>query len=138
MHRDLKLENLMLDSNAEDATLKVIDFGTSRRLLKDQYLTTLLGTPHYTAPEVFRGKYTEKCDIWSCGVIMYTLLCGYLPFNGQDARITQMLIEMGKWQFHEEDWATISNAAKSLIKKMLIHNYQKRITAEEAYNDPWI
>ncbi|CAK81686.1 unnamed protein product (macronuclear) [Paramecium tetraurelia] len=138
VHRDLKLENLMLNIVSEKPVLKVIDFGTSRKIIQEKYLTSKLGTPHYTAPEVFKQQYTEKCDIWSCGVILYTLLCGYLPFNGSDARQTQLLIEYDKWSFDKNDWAQISPEAKKFVKKLMTYNPDKRISAEEAYLDPWL
>ncbi|CAD8146358.1 unnamed protein product [Paramecium octaurelia] len=138
VHRDLKLENLMLNTDSEKPVLKVIDFGTSRKIIQEKYLTSKLGTPHYTAPEVFKQQYTEKCDIWSCGVILYTLLCGYLPFNGNDARITQMMIEANRWSFDKNDWANISPEAKSFVKKLMTYNPEKRISAEQAYTDPWL
>lgn len=85
VHRDLKPENLLLElkkSFAEGNTVKVIDFGTSIEFTRDEKLNARLGTAYYIAPEVLRGEYDEKCDVWSCGVILYILLCGYPPFNG--------------------------------------------------------
>lgn len=82
VHRDLKPENLLFDTKKDNANLKVIDFGTSRKMDSQKKLTKRLGTPYYIAPEVLKKNYDEKCDIWSCGVIMYILLCGYPPFNG--------------------------------------------------------
>lgn len=85
VHRELKLDNLMYVTNEEDSNIKVIDFGTSRKVIAPEHLDNRAGSPTYTAPEVFKSRFTEKCDIWSCGVIMYVLLCGYPPFNGPDA-----------------------------------------------------
>jgi len=88
VHRDLKPENLLLDSPGKNATIKVIDFGTSRRFNsgRDVKMTQKFGTPYYIAPEVLARNYNEKCDIWSCGVILYILLCGYPPFSGASDR----------------------------------------------------
>ena len=83
VHRDLKPENLLLDSKEKNASLKVIDFGTSRKFVRNIKMTKLLGTPYYIAPEVLNSNYDEKCDVWSCGVILYILLCGYPPFSGK-------------------------------------------------------
>ena len=83
VHRDLKPENLLLDSKEKNASLKVIDFGTSRKFGSNKKMTKLLGTPYYIAPEVLNSNYDEKCDVWSCGVILYILLCGYPPFSGK-------------------------------------------------------
>lgn len=88
VHRDLKPENLLLQSDAPDAPLKVIDFGTSRRFTTAKALTKFVGTVYYIAPEVLKEQYDEKCDVWSCGVILYIMLCGTPPFNGKsDAEI---------------------------------------------------
>lgn len=83
VHRDLKPENLLLDREAPDANIKVIDFGTSALFHSNQKLTQKYGTSYYIAPEVLRRDYNEKCDIWSCGVIMYILLSGKPPFYGR-------------------------------------------------------
>jgi calcium-dependent protein kinase len=82
VHRDLKPENLLLEQHSETASIKVIDFGTSALIDPKKVLSQKLGTPYYTAPEVLKSNYNEKCDVWSCGVIMYIMLCGYPPFNG--------------------------------------------------------
>jgi calcium-dependent protein kinase len=84
VHRDIKPENVMLiEGKDEQLTVKVIDFGTAQVFKKSQKFSQLTGTPYYVAPEVIQGVYDEKCDIWSCGVIMYILLCGIPPFNGK-------------------------------------------------------
>lgn len=82
VHRDLKPENLLLDKDENNPKIKIIDFGTSQVFDADQPMTQKFGTPYYIAPEVLKKKYNEKCDIWSLGVILYILLCGYPPFNG--------------------------------------------------------
>lgn len=89
VHRDLKPENLLLEYNnrtfEEGNVVKVIDFGTSVEYLDpNEKLKARLGTAYYIAPEVLRGEYDEKCDVWSCGVILYIFLCGYPPFNGEN------------------------------------------------------
>ncbi len=82
-HRDLKPENIILEERGKDKlSLKIIDFGTSRKIGKDEKLRSKMGTPYYIAPEVLQLNYDSKCDIWSCGVILYIILCGYPPFNG--------------------------------------------------------
>ncbi|CAD8133635.1 unnamed protein product [Paramecium pentaurelia] len=137
VHRDLKPENILFESKKPNSNLKIIDFGTSRKMDGNQNLTKRLGTPYYIAPEVLKRNYNEKCDVWSCGVILYIMLCGYPPFGGQDQEILQN-IEIGKYEFDPEDWSKISEDAKNLIKRMLTKEYQQRISAQEAYNDPWI
>ena len=81
-HRDLKPENILFDSSEEDAEIKLIDFGLSRKYDKEQKMHSILGTPYYVAPEVLKGEYDEKCDIWSIGAVTYLLLCGDPPFTG--------------------------------------------------------
>jgi calcium-dependent protein kinase len=82
-HRDLKPENLLLGSPAEDAPIKVIDFGLSKIFNSSNHkMSTKVGTAYYVSPEVLAGDYDEKCDIWSAGVILYILLTGEPPFNG--------------------------------------------------------
>ncbi|KAM3138561.1 hypothetical protein pb186bvf_009313 [Paramecium bursaria] len=137
VHRDLKPENILLDSKKQGTNIKIIDFGTSRKMVGDQKLTKRLGTPYYIAPEVLKRNYNEKCDVWSCGVILYILLCGYPPFGGEEAEILQR-IEAGKYEFDPEDWGKVSEDAKNLIRKMLEVDPNKRLSAKQAYDDPWI
>lgn len=74
----------MLENKNQDSDIKVIDFGTSRVYDPTKKMNQKFGTPYYIAPEVLKKNYSEKCDIWSCGVILYILLCGFPPFNGMD------------------------------------------------------
>jgi calcium-dependent protein kinase len=86
-HRDLKPENIMLAERPkldEPLVLKLIDFGDAALISDDQFLKNRCGTAYYMAPEVLNRMYNFKCDIWSAGVIMYILLCGYPPFDGRD------------------------------------------------------
>lgn len=87
-HRDLKPENLLLSSNSEDAEIKIIDFGLSKKLrhcgIVESRRQSKVGTPLYVAPEVLNGHYSFECDNWSLGCIMYFLLCGETPFFSED------------------------------------------------------
>ena len=78
----MKPENLLLNRDAEDPKITIIDFGTSGIFDPSQKMQQKYGTPYYIAPEVLNNSYDEKCDLWSIGVILYILLCGYPPFNG--------------------------------------------------------
>jgi calcium-dependent protein kinase len=138
VHRDLKPENLLLDSKSLDARLKVIDFGTSKKFVSGAKMNQKFGTAYYIAPEVLNKDYDEKCDIWSCGVILYILLCGYPPFGGANDRDILNKVKIGKYKFDEDDWGKISYDAKNLIRKMLTFNPADRISAREALNDKWI
>jgi calcium-dependent protein kinase len=96
-----------------------------------------LKQPYYIAPEVLKRNYDEKCDVWSCGVIMYILLCGYPPFNGPNDKIIFQKVLEGKFSFAEEDWSNISKNAKELIKSMLTYDSAKRISSEQCLKHEW-
>jgi calcium-dependent protein kinase len=137
-HRDLKPENLLLDSDGKDPTLKVIDFGTSQIFDSDHKIYGRIGTPLYVAPEVLSGSYTEKCDIWSCGVILYVLLSGSQPFHGSSKTEVFHKITHGAYKLTGGCWRSISREAKDLINNMLVVNPDKRYTAIKALNHPWL
>ena len=137
-HRDLKPENLLyLKQGAEkDNTIKVIDFGLSQIISPEKKLKTKVGTAYYVAPEILQGDYTQKCDIWSAGVILYIFLSGDPPFNGpSDAVIYGKIAEM-KFNFPEKKWKNISNDAKDLIMHMIAPE-KERYTAKEVLQHPW-
>ena len=141
VHRDLKPENLLLDTPPRDSqplNIKVIDFGTSCLITTNQKLKQRLGTAYYIAPEVLGMNYTEKCDVWSCGVILYILLSGAPPFGGQTDEEILRRVKTGKFSFAHESWRTISETAKSLIRKMLTMDPRQRISAQECLEDEWI
>ncbi|XP_058728845.1 CBL-interacting serine/threonine-protein kinase 5-like [Vicia villosa] len=134
-HRDLKPENLLLDENEN---LKVSDFGLSAlpdQRREDGMLLTPCGTPAYVAPEVLKKKGYDgsKADIWSCGVILYTLLCGYLPFQGENVMRIYTKAFKGEYQFPE--W--ISPQAKSLISNLLVADPKNRYSIVDIMNDVW-
>lgn len=97
----------------------------------------MYGTPYYIAPEVLSGKYTEQCDMWSIGVILYVLLCGQPPFNGKNADILEE-VKSGNWSFKGYIWEDISEEAKELVTKLMTKDPKKRITALSALQHPWI
>ena len=138
VHRDLKPENLLLDCKEKNASLKVIDFGTSRKFESKKKMTKRLGTPYYIAPEVLNSNYDEKCDVWSCGVILFILLCGYPPFSGKSEDEIMKKIKIGKFKFEPDDWGHVSMDAKNLISRMLVVDPRKRFSAEDAISDPWV
>mmetsp|Transcript_81879 Transcript_81879/g.258279 ORF Transcript_81879/g.258279 Transcript_81879/m.258279 type:complete len:513 (-) Transcript_81879:40-1578(-) len=138
-HRDLKPENfLFLTKDAiSKNVLKLIDFGLSCRYSPNELMATKAGTPYYVAPQVLLGKYTHACDIWSCGVIMYILLCGYPPFYGQGDAEVLAKVRLGHVSFDARDWGHVSQQAKDLIRLMLRVNPKDRLTAEQALNHIW-
>ena len=89
--------------------MKVVDFGTSTSFDPNKKMNQKLGTPYYIAPEVLNKHYDEKCDIWSCGVIMYIMLCGYPPFNAQSDAEIMNKVKIGKFSFPQEEWKFISD-----------------------------
>jgi calcium-dependent protein kinase len=95
------------------------------------------GISYYIAPEVLEGDYDEKCDIWSCGVILYVLLCGYAPFYGDTDEDIYKQVLKGEYDFPKEEWDNVSEEAKNLVKKMIEKDTKKRITALEALQDEW-
>ena len=138
-HRDLKPENLLyLNQGPEEKNpIKVIDFGLSQVISPDKKLKTKVGTAYYVSPEILRGSYSEKCDIWSAGVILYILLSGDPPFNGpSDISIYKKIMEM-TFDFPEKKWANISNEAKDLIKHM-ISPENERFSARQVMEHPWM
>ena len=100
-------------------------------------MTAPNGTPYYIAPEVLQGNYTEKCDLWSIGVILYIMLCGTPPFNGTDREILNK-VRKGNWTFRGQVWNSTSNEAKDLVEKLLNKDHSKRLSAVEALQHPWI
>ncbi|CAB5361686.1 unnamed protein product [Rhizophagus irregularis] len=139
VHRDLKPENLLFSDKSENSNLMITDFGLSKILRNDNdILMTACGTPGYVAPEVLRQTgHGKPVDIWSVGVIMYTLLCGYTPFWGEDQQSLFDSILKGVYHFEDEYWSNISDYAQDLIDKMLAYDADKRITAKEALKHPW-
>lgn len=138
VHRDLKPENFLMTTKDENAELKVIDFGLSRFLQQGEIMHARVGTPYYIAPEVLEKHYDHRCDLWSCGVILYILLCGYPPFWGdRDSEIFRK-VRRGLYSFKGAEWATVSDTAKDLISKLLMMDPRERLTAAQALEHPWI
>lgn len=135
-HRDIKPENILFNSTSN--TLKIIDWGTARFFHKRKKMTKYSGTPYYVAPEVLYEKYDEKCDVWSCGVILYIMLCGYPPFNGENDSDILSKIRTGKFTFPEDDWSHVSDSAKELISKMLTYNPAIRPSASTCLDNGWL
>ena len=102
-----------------------------------QRMQTKAGTPYYISPEVLTGNYDEKCDLWAAGCILYTLLCGYPAFCGDDDQEILCLVQKGKYSFDGEEWDIVSKEAKDLIKK-LIAEPERRLSASEALEHKWI
>jgi len=138
VHRDLKPENFMTVEK-DSFEIKLIDFGLAKNFkFNTDVLTTKAGTPYYIAPEVLSGKYDHRCDIWSLGVILYILLCGYPPFHGDSDQEILVKVRNAKFDFEGEEWKTISNDAKNLIRWCLKVNPDERPTAEQILESNWM
>ena len=129
----LKKTSTLNSMKIKNFELKLIDFGCAKIFSK--YKTNfgeIIGTLIYCAPEVLKNNYNKECDIWSCGVIMYVLLSGHFPFYGKTEEDIKKKILSGKFTFNPKYFSNISEKAKDLIKKCLIYDKHKRISAEEA------
>mmetsp|Transcript_17622 Transcript_17622/g.31624 ORF Transcript_17622/g.31624 Transcript_17622/m.31624 type:complete len:331 (-) Transcript_17622:1175-2167(-) len=140
VHRDLKPENLIYANTSKDSLIKITDFGLAK--LKEgqgQMMTTACGTPGYVAPEVLKKqKYNEAVDIWSMGVILYILLCGFPPFYHEKTQKLYQQIKSGAYDFPDPYWKDITDSAKDLIRKMLTVDPDKRISIPQILEHPWI
>ncbi|XP_059373959.1 MAP/microtubule affinity-regulating kinase 3-like isoform X10 [Carassius carassius] len=133
VHRDLKAENLLLDA---DMNIKIADFGFSNEFMVGNKLDTFCGSPPYAAPELFQGKKYDgpEVDVWSLGVILYTLVSGSLPFDGQNLKELRERVLRGKYRIP----FYMSTDCESLLKRFLVLNPAKRGTLEQIMKERWI
>ena len=139
IHRDLKPENILIVKRQKNGfhPIKIIDFGTAKVFQKEKAEHVLIGSAYYIAPEVLSRNYTELCDLWSCGVIMYILLTGRPPFNGSSEEEIMKKIKEGVYDLKKYPWGVISEEAKDLLKGLLQVNTKKRLTAKAALEHKW-
>uniref|UniRef100_A0A8D0AH76 non-specific serine/threonine protein kinase n=1 Tax=Sander lucioperca TaxID=283035 RepID=A0A8D0AH76_SANLU len=133
VHRDLKAENLLLDA---DMNIKIADFGFSNEFTVGSKLDTFCGSPPYAAPELFQGKKYDgpEVDVWSLGVILYTLVSGSLPFDGQNLKELRERVLRGKYRIP----FYMSTDCENLLKKLLVLNPVKRGSLEQIMKDHWM
>lgn len=144
-HRDLKPENFMLSKNEGGITVKLIDFGLSRSFYKMETtgkdallrMKTKVGTAFFMAPEVIRKDYNNSWDMWSAGWILYVMLSGYPPFDGDTEKEIFDAIEEGEYDFNDDSWEFVSEEAKMFISRLLWPE-DTRLTAKKALKHPWI
>ncbi|TMW61312.1 hypothetical protein Poli38472_012503 [Pythium oligandrum] len=137
-HRDLKLENLLLENAENPNSLKVCDFGLSTRFKRGEKLQKSLGTIDYVAPEVLDGEYNEKCDLWSVGVICYELLSRVSPFHAPTLDETMGKIFDAVLVFDDAVWTKYSPQAISFVKSLVKEDVDSRLSAEQALNHKWL
>jgi calcium-dependent protein kinase len=139
IHRDLKPENILIERKEKNGyfRIKIIDFGTAKILEKGKIEKKVIGSSYYIAPEVLAKNYSEKCDLWSCGVIMYILLTSRPPFSGDTDQEIVQKIKIGHYDMTQSPWNKISTEGKNLVISLLQRDPTKRISAEEALNHPF-
>lgn len=148
VHRDIKPENLLFVDHTADAEIKIIDFGFAKVKVVNQPLQTPCFTLHYAAPEVLaqttrRSGYDEACDLWSLGVILYTMLSGQVPFqrSGSPSNTAANIMErikLGDFKFEGQQWSAISQPARDLIQGLLTVDPSERLTISEVQNHEWL
>ncbi|XP_073485441.1 serine/threonine-protein kinase Chk2 [Aquarana catesbeiana] len=143
IHRDLKLENVLLSSTNEECCIKITDFGQSKILGETLLMKTLCGTPTYLAPEVLNtagtAGYSSAVDFWSLGVILFVCLSGYPPFSENHNKMPlKDQITGGHYTFISDAWKNVSQTALDLVKKLLVVDPEKRLTTREALEHPWL
>jgi serine/threonine protein kinase len=133
VHRDLKLENFLYESESDDAQLKLIDFGFAKLWDQTTLMMASCGSIAYVSPDVLKGiGYTNKCDMWSLGVIIWMLLVGYPPFHGDEkSMIAKIKAGEADWR-HKKRWKLVSPDAVDLIEKLLLKDPASRIDAQQA------
>jgi calcium-dependent protein kinase len=139
IHRDIKPENIMITNREKNGCLqvKLIDFGTAKIFEKGVQENKYVGSSYYMAPEVIKRKYDEKCDLWSIGVILYILLTGRPPFDGNDDEEILENVKKGVYDKWAYPFPLLSAHGKDLIFKLLQYDPKKRLSAEEAIEHPW-
>ncbi|KAK2567650.1 Ribosomal protein S6 kinase alpha-5 [Acropora cervicornis] len=147
VHRDLKPENLLFVDNSDNSEMKIVDFGFARLKPENQPLQTPCFTAAFAAPEVIsqttmRTGYDESCDLWSLGVIMYTMLSGQVPFQSsrsfRSSDFIMQRITHGDIRFEGQQWESISPGAKDLIKGLLTVDPTQRLKVREVVNHEWL
>lgn len=138
MHRDLKLDNIMMSDTTDESIPKVVDFGLAKIIGPNETATDTFGTLGYIAPEVLLKKpYSFSADVWSFGCIIYAMLCGALPFDHKEDREKVRMTLEDELLFDLPCWDKISDAVKDLLVKMLEKDWNKRLTLDQVLNHSW-
>ena len=147
VHRDLKPENFVFATREEDSAMKLIDFGCAKLVRDEEVISDVAGSPYYCAPEILAddvertGAVWKAADMWSLGVIVFLLVCGFPPFNGDSQEKIFRKIKKGKFRFPrpaELGGVQLSDSVQDLISSLLLMQPHKRLTAAAALQHPWI
>ncbi|XP_059485343.1 ribosomal protein S6 kinase alpha-5-like isoform X2 [Neocloeon triangulifer] len=149
VHRDLKPENLLFTNSSDNADIKIVDFGFARLKQENKPMLTPCFTLHYAAPEVLKqainkssGGYDETCDLWSLGVILYTMLSGRAPFHARSrddsAAAVMARIKGGEFSFSADAWCHVSSAAKRVTRGLLTVDPKQRLTIGALHSNEWL
>ncbi|KAJ1638364.1 kinase-like domain-containing protein [Pavlovales sp. CCMP2436] len=140
-HRDIKPENILFASKEPNSPVKITDFGLAYLQVGDEStpMHGAVGSPTYVAPEVLRNEgYGQQVDIWSLGVVLYILLCGYPPFSHEDMRTQLRLIKEAEVEFPPKQWDAVSEDARSVVLSMLVKDPKQRTTLQALCAHPWV
>ena len=137
-HLNINPTSLRFDNDKENAPIKITNFANAEVFKDYSPYKKLLNTPEYMAPEVILGAYTTRVDVWACGILLYILLSGKVPFNGATRDEMLNAIKTAPVEFNDAIWSQISDEAKDLITKLLQKDMRDRISAEDALVHPWL
>jgi calcium-dependent protein kinase len=142
VHRDVKPANCLLVEPSigqveSNSRLKLCDFGFSCVIRPGQMLKARVGTAAFVAPEVLRRQYDERCDVWSSGITMYSIICGYGPFRGKTEENIRKKVAVGRIQFNSADWLEVSEAGMRMVKIMTVTDASARLGAMQVLQDEW-
>lgn len=139
VHRNLKLENILLATDSSLSDIRLKSFKHSAKAAEPACLSTQTGSPEYIAPEILNNQYYgQPIDMWAIGVITFILLGGYAPFEAEHQKELFRRIRRAQFDFEPKVWRTVSDEAKQFIQKLLVIDPAGRLTATEALNHPWI
>ncbi|CAI5987984.1 unnamed protein product [Closterium sp. NIES-65] len=136
-HRDVKPENILLCSRADDTSIKLTDFGAAALLLPGTQCTERVGSPYYLAPEVLSEQYGLQADVWSAGVVLFVLLSGSPPFSGRSNDEIFQAVRCKEIDLASKPWPSISEGAKDVVRRMLTRDPEARITMKEVLGE-WV
>ena len=139
VHRDLKLENMLVQEMKDGSySIKLIDFGQAKYFEENEVMTKICGSLFYLPPEIMQRSYNYKCDMWSLGVIVYSLLTGHFPFDSENDEEIYEKIAFSKVQFSKMDKKHISKTGQHFVKKLLQRKVYKRLDSAEALAQKWL